>query len=87
MAHPVAGPAVPDPEPPAGATQEPVVVRVLEVGLQQVVIDILRRHLRLNPVQAQRLELEHHHGAGGVLGQGLVDLQSDLLSHLGDAVD
>ena len=43
------------------------------VGLQQVVVDVLRRQLGAHAVEAHRLELEHHHRAGRVLGEGLVD--------------
>ena len=69
----VAGLGVPQPEPLTGRAQELVVFGVLAVGLQQVVVDVLHRHLGTRPVQAERLQLEHDHGAGGVLGQGLVD--------------
>ena len=31
-----------------------------------------------NRWQAERLELQHHHRAGGVLGEGLVDVQGDI---------
>ena len=57
----------------AGALQEQVIVRVLEVFLDQVVVDVLRGQLGLDPIQAHRLQLQHHQRAGGVLGQGLVD--------------
>ncbi|MNZ68343.1 hypothetical protein D3C78_866080 [compost metagenome] len=77
VAHPVARPAEPDAETPAGALQEQVVVGVLEVGLQQVVVDVLHRDLGPGALEAHRLEFEHHHGAGGVLGEGLVDFQGD----------
>ena len=33
-----------------------------------------------DPVETQRLQLLHHQGAGGVLGQGLIDPQRDLLA-------
>jgi len=55
-----------------------VVVGVAKVGLQDVVIDVLGRHLRVCPVEVHRLQLEHDHRAGGVLGERLVDPDTDL---------
>jgi hypothetical protein len=66
------------PEPLAGRAQEQVIGHVPLVGLQQVVIDVLDRSLGPDPVQAERLQFEHHHRPGGVLGQRLVDPQPDL---------
>ncbi len=43
---------------------------------------ILRREFRFYPADAHGLELQHHHGAGGVLGQRLVNLQADLAAGL-----
>src|SRR5690606_24731604 len=79
MRDAVARLGVPDAEPSAGRAQEVVVVRVLVVGLQQVVVDVLDGALGPSAVELQRLQLQHHHGAGGVLGQRLVDPQRDLL--------
>ena len=73
MGDAVAGLGEPQPEALGRGLQEQVVVGVLLVGLQQVVVDVLHRQLGADPVQAHRLQLEHHHGAGGVLGEGLVD--------------
>ena len=67
---------VPDAESAAGAVEKQVVVGVAFVGLQQVVVDVLRAELGANAVEP------HHQGAGGVLGQGLVDAQTDLLAWL-----
>ncbi len=64
----------------AGGLQVLVVVGVLVVGLQQVVVDVLRRQLDLHPVESEGLELEHGHGAGGILQQGMVDGDADLLA-------
>ena len=63
-----------------GGLQVLVVVGVLVVGLQQVVVDVLGGETDLDPRQAQRFELQHRHGAGGVLQQGMVDLDGDLLA-------
>ena len=54
--------AEPQAEPAARALEEHVVVGVAEVGLEDVVVDVLGRHLGVRPVEAHRLELEHDHG-------------------------
>jgi hypothetical protein len=56
-----------------------MVLGILAIGLQQVVIDVLDRHVGSRPVKAERVQLEHHHGAGRVLGERLVDAQCDLV--------
>jgi hypothetical protein len=78
MAHAVPRLAEPEPEATARALQEHVVVGVAEVGLEDVVIDVLRRQLRVGVIEVHRLELEHDDRAGGVLGEGLVDPDRDL---------
>lgn len=57
------------------ALQKKVVVGVLEVRLHQVVVNILCRYFGFYLRQAESFELQHHHGTGGALAQGLVDLQ------------
>ena len=64
----------------AGRVQVGVVLGVLLVGLEQVVVDVLHRELRVGALQAQGLELLHHQRAGGVLGKRLVDPQRHLLT-------
>jgi hypothetical protein len=54
-----------------------VVVRVPDVGLEQVVVHALGRTLRAHPVQPQGLEFQHGEGPGGVLEQGVVDAAGD----------
>ena len=56
-----------------------MVIGVLEVRLHQVVVHVADRQLGPDPGDADGLEFEVGHGARGVLGQGLVDAQSDLL--------
>ena len=55
-----------------------VVVRVFEAGLQGVVVNIGDRLLGLHPIHAHGLELQIGHGAGGILGEGLVDADGNL---------
>ena len=78
VADTVARLAEPEAEPAARALEEHVVVGVAEVGLEDVVVDVLGRHLGVRPVEAHRLELEHDHRARGVLGECLVDPDADL---------
>jgi hypothetical protein len=59
--------------------EKDVLVGILVIRLHQVVVDVLDRELGPDPVEAQRLELEHHQRAVGVLGERLVDAQGDLL--------
>jgi hypothetical protein len=54
-----------------------VVIGVFEVGLDQVVVDVLGREFRLDAGQAQGFKGEHNHGAGGVLGEGLVNADAN----------
>jgi hypothetical protein len=49
-----------------------MVVRVLEISLQEIVVHILHAGLGAHPVKAHGLKLQHHHGAGGVLGKGVI---------------
>jgi hypothetical protein len=58
-----------------GTLQVAVVVGISEIGLQQVVVYILGGEIDPDPVQPQRLELEHRHGSGGVLQQGMINFQ------------
>jgi len=57
-----------------------VVVGVLEVELVGLVVAVLRRELRLDLVHFQRLELQPDHRPSGVLGERLIDLDTDLLA-------
>jgi hypothetical protein len=58
--------------------QEAVVVRVLEVDLEDVVVDVDHSGLDLDSLDAEALELHHRHRPGGVLREGLVDSEPDL---------
>ena len=78
VADPVARPGEPESKALARAVEEDVVVGVAEVGLQEVVVDVLHRDLRAHPVQVHGLQLEHDDGSGGVLGERLVDAEPDL---------
>ena len=64
-----------------------MVVRVLKAGLQGVVVDIGNALHGPDPADAHRLELQVGHGAGGILRQGLVDPDGDLLPGRGCSAD
>lgn len=78
MAHAVARRRIPDPESAASAPQKEMVVGIAEVGLDQVVVHVLGGQLGPDPVEAHRLQLQHHERPGGVLGERLVDPDRDL---------
>ena len=52
---------------------ELVIVCVLEAGLQGVVVDVGDALFGADALHAHGLELQIRHGAGGILGKGLVD--------------
>lgn len=64
-----------------------MVLGVLLVGLQQIVVDVLRAQLGLDAIEVERLEFLHHQGSGGVLGERLVDPDRDLLARFHPAVE
>ncbi len=57
-----------------------MVLGVLLVGLQQVVVDVLHAHLGAGAIEPERLQLLHHQRARRVLGQRLVDVESDFFA-------
>ena len=63
-----------------------VVVRILEAGLQGIVVNVSDRTLGLDLIDAHRLKLEISHRAGGILRQRLIDLKADLLTQCHFAV-
>ena len=58
--------------------QKPVVVGVAKIRLGQVVVHVTHRHLGPGPVHPHGLELQIGQGAGGILGQGMIDLEGHL---------
>ena len=79
VADAVSGPREPGPVLRRHRLQEAVVVRVLEVDLEDVVVDVDDRRLDLDALVAEELELHHRHRPGGVLGERLVDGDRDLV--------
>ena len=57
-----------------------VVVRVFKTGLKGVVVNIGNRAFGLDLVDSHGLKLQVRHGTRSVLGQGLIDFQTDLLA-------
>jgi hypothetical protein len=87
MADAVAGAGEPDAVLGGDGLDVSVVVGVFKAGLEGVVINIGHRSLGFDPVNAHGLKFQIGHGAGGILGQGLVDAQSHLSSRLHAATD
>ena len=63
--------------PPSRGTQEQVVGHVPLIRPSTGCGRCTAPTGRCSPVQVQRLQFQHHHGAGGVLRQRLVDAQPD----------
>ena len=58
--------------------EEPVVVRVLEIGLNDVVVDVADGQFGLYPRDPQGFEGKVYHGPRRVLGERLIDSKTDL---------
>ena len=58
-----------------------VVIRILEAGLQGIVVNVGDRTLGLDLIDAHRLKLEISHRTGRILRERLVDPEADLLPH------
>ena len=80
VADAVARPREPQPVAPGHRLKEAVVVRVLEVDLEDVVVDVDDGGLDLDAIDVERLELHHRHRPGSVLRERLVDPKRDLLA-------
>ena len=80
VADPVPGPREPGAVLRRHRLEEPVVVGVLEVDLEDVVVDVDDGGVHLDAVVSEQLELHHRHRSGRVLRQRLVDGDRDLLA-------
>ena len=87
VADSVAGPGEVEAVLGRNGLQVAVVVMVLEVRLQGVVVHVADGDLRLDPRDADRLELQVGHGSGRVLRQGLVNADPELGVLRGIALD
>ena len=77
MADSVAGAGKPDSEFFGGALNKEMVVGVLKAGLQRIVVNIGDRAFGFDPGDPDALKFEVGHGAGRVLGQRLINFQTD----------
>ena len=59
-----------------------MIVRIFKAGLNGVMVDIGHRFFCFHPIDAHSLKLQICHGAGGILGQGLVDPDRDFIAGL-----
>ena len=82
VADSVSGFRAPDPVLLRDALDILVVVRVFKSGLQRIVVDVCHAPAGLDPADPHGFKLQVSHGAGGVLGQGLVDPDGDFLPGL-----
>ena len=57
-----------------------MIISITEIGLQQIMIHILGGKLGFDPRYPHSFKLQHHHRTGGILGQGLIDLQTDFFT-------
>lgn len=57
-----------------------MVIRIFVVFLDEVVVNVLAGEFGFDLRKLHGFEFEHHHGTGGVLGEGLVDFDSDVLT-------
>jgi hypothetical protein len=76
VADTIPGSAVPEAKTFTGASQKEVVVGIFEIGLQQIMIDVLGREFGFDTIEIHRFQFQHNHGAGGILRERLVDLQT-----------
>ena len=87
VADAVAGAGEPDAVLGGNGLDIAVVVGVFKAGLQGVVVDIGHGPLGFHPVDAHGFKFQIGHGAGGILGQGLVNAQGHLSPRLHAAAD
>ena len=80
MADTVAGARKPNSVLFGNRTDKTVVIGVLEAALERIVVDIGNRALCLYAVNAHRLKLQISHCSRSVLGERLVDFQTDFLT-------
>ena len=80
MADAVAGTGEPDAVLLGDGADEAVVIHVHEAVLEGVVVDVGHAALGAHARHADGLKFEIRHGAGGILGERLVDADADLLS-------
>ena len=64
-----------------------MVLRILLVGLEQVVVDVLGAEFGVDTFQPKGFKLLHHQGAGRVLGQRLIYPQRNLLAGTHHPID
>ena len=64
-----------------------MIVGVFKAGLQCIMVDIRHRTLGAHARYAHRFKFQIRHGAGRILRQRLVDLQTDLAARFHLAAD
>lgn len=80
VANPVARTRIGETEVFSGTLDEQVVVKVFRTALQHVVVDVRHRAFGFYTVDAHCFQFEIRHGPGGVLGQSLVNTNTDFIA-------
>jgi hypothetical protein len=57
-----------------------VIVSIFVIGLEDIVIHVLRCQFRLDCSNSERLKLQHGHGACGILQECLIDPYGDFFA-------
>ena len=69
------------------AFQISVVIGIFKPELHHVVVYIVDRHLRFYSWYVHRFQLQVGHGAGGIMGQSLIDFYAYFIAWRGSAGD
>jgi hypothetical protein len=77
MGHAIAGGGENDAELRGTGLQESMVVGVARIRLDDIMVDVADRSLWFDRINPQRFEFQIHYGSSRVLGQSLVDCQTD----------
>ena len=80
VADAVAWTAVGDAEVFGSTLDEEMVVKIFRAALQHVVVDVGHGAFGFYTVDAHGFQLEIRHRTGGILGEGLVNAQTDLVA-------
>jgi len=78
--NPISREAEADPVASTGGLQVFVIIRIPVIGLQDVMVYILRRKLHLDPFHSQGFEFQHRHGPGRILKESVINADGNLLT-------
>jgi hypothetical protein len=78
--NPISRGAEVDPVASTGGLQVFVIIRIPVIGLQDVVVYVLRPKLHLDPLHSQGFEFQHGHGPGRILKESVIHADGNLLA-------